>query len=289
MRTTSGKAEAKSRRRRSDEVVSAFFEWQKLHRERLLAHPAVQRNPRLFSLGYILSEMFDWETYECDPGREYLAARLGVVVRSISPLTHELQEIGFLRIKRRRNRSAIYLGVTPQEGKQTSYPDANQEGKSSRSRKGSKLPIGKGSQLPPNVVGNVVLNEVSGAHHAPSDAIETSSGSNNTETAGDNNYEVAPSAAPGGAPGASSNHDEGSYWPSEFVLFQTFDDPAAFIEEHDPDLLIRAEPEALRKLIKWIGRKYGDDAVKEATERMHARTLTIAIIRSFRRRAADVA
>ena len=99
----------------------------------------------------------------------------------------------------------------------------------------------------------------------------------------------APSAAPGGAPGASSNHDEGSYWPSEFVLFQKFDDPAAFIEDHDPDLLIRAEPEAWRKLIKWIGRKYDDDAVKEATERMHAKALTIATIKGFRRRAADVA
>lgn len=205
--------ETKKRRRRSDEEVSAFFQWQKLHRKRLLAHSAVQRNPRLFALGYILSDMFDWETYECDPGREYLATRLGVDVRSISPLTHELQEIGFLRIKRRRNRSAIYLGMIPQEEKQTSCPDANQEGKSSRSRKGSQLPIGKGSELPPNVVENVVLNEVSGARHAPSDAIETSSGSKNTETAGDNNYEVAPSASPDGASGAADNRaSDGDVW-----------------------------------------------------------------------------
>lgn len=289
MRTTSGRGEAKNRRRRPDEVVSAFFDWRKLYLAQLRAHPAVKRNPRLFVLGFILSDMFNWETYECDPGREHLATELGVDVRSVSPLTHELQEIGFLRIKRRRNRSAIYLGVTPQDGKQTSCPDDNQEGKSSRSRKGSPLPIGKGSRLPPNVVGNVVLNEVSGAHHAPSDAIETSSGSNNTETAGDNNYEVAPSAAPEGAPGASSNQDEGNYWPSEFVLFQTFDDPAAFIEDHDPDLVVRAEPEARRDLLIWIGREFGPEVAKEAAERMHAGTLTIAIIRSFRRRAADVA
>lgn len=191
--------ETKKKRRRSDEVVSAFFEWQKLYRERLLAHPAAHRNPRLFSLGYILSEMFDWETYECDPGREHLAKRLGVDVRSISPLTHELQEIGFLRIKRRRNRSAVYFGMTIQEETQASYPDDDQEGKSSRSREGSKLPIRKGSQLPPNVVGNVVLNEVGGAPHAPADAIAISSGSENTGTLGNNNYEVTPSVAPDGA------------------------------------------------------------------------------------------
>lgn len=206
--------ETRKKRRRSDEVASAFFEWQKLHRKRLLAHPAAQRNPRLFALGYILSEMFDWETYECDPGREYLAMRLGVDIRSISPLTHELQEIDFLRIKRRRNRSAVYFGMIPQEEKQTSCPDADQEGKFSRPRKGSKLPIGKGSQLPPNVVGNVVLNEVSGAPHAPSDAIETSCVSNNTGTAGKNDYKPAPSAAPDRASAASSDNraSDGDVW-----------------------------------------------------------------------------
>lgn len=106
-----------AKKRRDTAVVSTFFDWQKRFRESLLVHPAAQKNPRLFVLGYILSDMFDWQNFDCHPSRETLAEKLGVTVTQVSTLTKELANIEFIRVKRRRNTSAVYVGRMPQEVK----------------------------------------------------------------------------------------------------------------------------------------------------------------------------
>ncbi|WP_421404417.1 hypothetical protein, partial [Agrobacterium fabrum] len=153
------------KKRRDDAVVSAFFDRQKRFRERLLAHPAAQKKPRLFALGFILSDMFDWENFDCHPSRETLADKLGVTVTQVSTLTKELAHLGFIQVKRRRNTSAIYVGRIPQEVNSTSLPDVlklaaneDQEVKSSASRKSSAVDFGKSSAVDPNVVRNIALN-----------------------------------------------------------------------------------------------------------------------------------
>lgn len=231
------------KKRRDEAVVAAYFNWQKLYRERLLDHPVVKKNPRLFALGFILSEMFDWETFECDPGREYLGAKLGIDVRSISPLTHELAEIGFLHIKRRRNRSSAYTGTIPQEGKSASLPDDDQERKFSRVRKGSVLPIGKGSELPPNVMMNVVLNEGGGALHAP--AADTVI---NDELRSD---QIAPAVAPlRGAAVAPEITDDDDIIAARVMVFSAGEDPEEFFERvADDDILGYADRQARGELL----------------------------------------
>lgn len=102
----------------------------------------------------------------------------------------------------------------------------------------------------------------------------------------DHKQDTRPSA-PESASGAPD--DDEADWEGRYLEFYDDDDPEKFIADYDRDKPIRAKQEAWRKLIKWIGGTYGDDAVKEATERMHAKTLTIATIKGFGRRAADVA
>lgn len=162
------------KKRRDEAVVSAFFIRQKRFREHLLAHPAAQKKPRLFALGFILSDMFDWENFDCHPSRETLAEKLGVTVTQVSTLTKELAHLGFIQVKRRRNTSAIYVGTTPQEVNSTSLPDAlkadandDQEVKSSAFRKSSAVDFGKSSAVDPNVSRDVAFNEGGGALHAP--------------------------------------------------------------------------------------------------------------------------
>ncbi|NTA46872.1 hypothetical protein G6L34_02035 [Agrobacterium tumefaciens] len=162
-----------AKKRRDTAIVSTFFDWQKRFRERLLVHPASQKNPRLFCLGFILSDMFDWENFDCHPSRENLAAKLGVTVTQVSTLTKELANIGFIHVKRRRNTSAIYIGQMPQEVKSSSLPKGvtshvtdDQENKSSAFRKSSVVDFGKSSGLAPNVVRNVG-SDVGGGAHAP--------------------------------------------------------------------------------------------------------------------------
>lgn len=162
-----------AKKRRDTAIVSTFFDWQKRFRERLLVHPASQKNPRLFCLGFILSDMFDWENFDCHPSRENLAAKLGVTVTQVSTLTKELANMGFIHVKRRRNTSAIYIGQMPQEVNSSSLPEGvtshvtdDQESKSSALRKSSVVDFGKSSGLVPNVVRNVGSN-VGGGAHAP--------------------------------------------------------------------------------------------------------------------------
>ncbi|UXS08201.1 helix-turn-helix domain-containing protein [Agrobacterium tumefaciens] len=163
----------KAKKRRDTAVVSAFFDWQKRFRESLLVHPAAQKNPRLFVLGYILSDMFDWQNFDCHPSRETLADKLGVTVTQVSTLTKELADKGFIQVKRRRNTSAVYVGKMPPEVTSSSLPanvtsrvTGNQEVKSSTLRKSSAVDFGKSSALVPNVVRNVGSN-VGGGAHAP--------------------------------------------------------------------------------------------------------------------------
>lgn len=162
-----------AKKRRDTAIVSTFFDWQKRFRERLLVHPASQKNPRLFCLGFILSDMFDWENFDCHPSRENLAAKLGVTVTQVSTLTKELANMGFIHVKRRRNTSAIYVGQMPQEVNSSSLPKGvtshvtdDQENKSSALRKSSVVDFGKLSGLVPNVVRNVGF-DVGGGAHAP--------------------------------------------------------------------------------------------------------------------------
>ncbi len=238
------------KKRRDDAVVSAYFDWQKRFRQQLLAHPAAQRNPRLFCLGFVLSEMFDWQNFDCHPSRENLAEKLGITVTQVSALTKELAHLGFIQVKRRRNTSAIYVGTMPQEVNSTSLPDAvksdadeDQEVKSSEVRKSSAVDFGKSSGLDPNVVRNVALNEGGGALHAPA-----------ADTVINNDLrpdQIAPASAPlRGAAVAPEITDDDDIIAARVMVFSAGEDPEEFFERvADDDILGYADRQARGELL----------------------------------------
>lgn len=260
--------------RRDDSVVAAFFSWQKRFRECLLAHPATRKNPRLFLLGYAMSDMFDWEDRSCDPSRETLAERIGVDVRSITTLTGILAKENFIKIKRRRNTSAIYTGSIPQEVKSASHPEVKsaavpddttggitdgQEVKSSRFRKGSGLPFGKGSGLPPNVVFEHSSERKGGGANAPA-AHDTDHSSDYFGSGTIDHIEDAPSFAPEGATGASGIFRSGDSCQNLMLRIDLLA-PITF-----------ASDEAMNELVDYIARQAlrmgADDKVSASLRRV---------------------
>lgn len=157
---------AQERRQRSSEVAKAFYARQLAYRRALLESEGVRQNPRLFVLGFVLSERFDWESFDCFPKRETMAKEVGVSPTQVTSLLKDLVQMGFIRIKRRRNESSVYAGTIPQEVKCSSLPDRSPNGelgrsevKSSRSRKSTGLNIRKSSGLSPNDTSNDALND----------------------------------------------------------------------------------------------------------------------------------
>jgi hypothetical protein len=196
---------SKKRERRDPAVVAAFFDWQKRFRDTLLRHPEAKKKPRLFALGYILSDSFDWEDCSCFPSRELLADALGVSTTQVSTLTRELTDMGFLTVRRRRNTSAVYVGNIPQEVNCTLLPKTDEsivatalEVKSSRVRKSTGVYFGKSTTLHPNVLRNVASNEGDMALQANVPASDGKTGLKSNAR-----DDSAPSSAPLGAPGAS--------------------------------------------------------------------------------------
>lgn len=269
------------KKRRPDDVVAAYFEWQKLFRERLLAHPAAQRNPRLFALGYILSEMFDWENFSCHPSRETLAEKLGISVTQVSTLTQELADIRFICVKRRRNTSAIYTGSIPQEVNSASLPDErksrakeDQEVKSSPLRKASEVHFGKSSGVHPNVVRNVASNEGGGGPKPPAADISNSCSIGQPTITNDALPEPAPSSRLEAATGASSAseppEDEAD---DQLTIFHGAIEPKAFLDSIDDHVPIKAaSDEALRCLVGYFvdGMKFSHETRHELGE-LHRR------------------
>ncbi|KNY18259.1 hypothetical protein AKG11_03770 [Shinella sp. SUS2] len=130
------------------------------------------------------------------------------------------------------------------------------------------------------------ITDIEGKPHQGASPSTTQSTSSSTQP--DHKQDTRP-AAPESASDASDDYYDEMDWPTDHVEFLYDDDPAEFLDEGDPDRPIRATEEAWRTLLIWIDKKYGPDALTKALGARRTGTLTIATIKSFGRRAADVA